>query len=167
LLVCSSFSFAARPPDGEPCSPRLWSNWKKALVIVTLETVVSWHRAGFRLVRNRNYKRGCPAFNPIQKQSVNSFVVRFCEKPKIFEAKLLRLENLATAISRSDFHLIASAKPGALYFVAAFFTGRNSPYLPCFSLAVKWMPLAAYSGGGSVLSITNICCSPENFSRCS
>src|SRR5262245_42799319 len=26
-----------------------WSNWKKALVIVTPETVVGWHRAGFRL----------------------------------------------------------------------------------------------------------------------
>ena len=30
---------------------------------------------------------------------------------KILEAKLLRLENLDTAISRSGFHLIASAKP--------------------------------------------------------
>jgi|HubBroStandDraft_1064217.scaffolds.fasta_scaffold214728_2 hypothetical protein len=43
------------------------------------------------------------------------------------------------------------------YFVVDFFTGGNSPYLPCFSLEVKWMPLAAYSGGGSVLSITKIC----------
>lgn len=28
---------------------QLWSNWKQALVIVTPETVVRWHRAGFRL----------------------------------------------------------------------------------------------------------------------
>lgn len=28
---------------------RTWSNWKDALVIVTPETVVVWHRAGFRL----------------------------------------------------------------------------------------------------------------------
>ena len=38
---------------------RLWSNWKKALVIVTPETVVSWHRAGFRLYwrwRSRHQK---------------------------------------------------------------------------------------------------------------
>ena len=28
---------------------RLWSGWKQALVLVTPETVVRWHRAGFRL----------------------------------------------------------------------------------------------------------------------
>src|SRR6266849_5631420 len=28
---------------------RFWSGWKQALVIITPETVVRWHRAGFRL----------------------------------------------------------------------------------------------------------------------
>src|SRR6202140_173697 len=28
---------------------RLWPKWKQALVIVTPETVVRWHRAGFRM----------------------------------------------------------------------------------------------------------------------
>src|ERR1700737_615695 len=28
---------------------RFWSEWKKALIVVTPETVVRWHRAGFRL----------------------------------------------------------------------------------------------------------------------
>lgn len=28
---------------------RVWSGWKKCLIIVTPETVVRWHRAGFRL----------------------------------------------------------------------------------------------------------------------
>lgn len=27
---------------------RLWSAWKEALIVVTPETVVRWHRAGFR-----------------------------------------------------------------------------------------------------------------------
>ena len=27
---------------------RFWSGWKKSLLIVTPETVVRWHRAGFR-----------------------------------------------------------------------------------------------------------------------
>src|SRR5258708_22952245 len=27
---------------------RLWSDWKKSLLVVTPETVVRWHRAGFR-----------------------------------------------------------------------------------------------------------------------
>jgi hypothetical protein len=28
-----------------------WSGWKQALIVVTPETVVQWHRAGFRLYR--------------------------------------------------------------------------------------------------------------------
>jgi hypothetical protein len=28
---------------------RVWSDWKKSLLVVTPETVVRWHRAGFRL----------------------------------------------------------------------------------------------------------------------
>jgi len=28
---------------------RFWSEWKKSLLVVTPETVVRWHRAGFRL----------------------------------------------------------------------------------------------------------------------
>jgi hypothetical protein len=28
---------------------RLWSQWKQAIIVVTPETVVRWHRAGFRM----------------------------------------------------------------------------------------------------------------------
>ena len=28
---------------------RIWTNWSEALILVKLETVVSWHRAGYRL----------------------------------------------------------------------------------------------------------------------
>ena len=28
---------------------RLWSQWKQSIIIVTPETVVRWHRAGFRM----------------------------------------------------------------------------------------------------------------------
>jgi hypothetical protein len=50
---------------------RFWSAWKQALIIVTPETVVRWHRAGFRMywslisrVKNRVGRKkalkGCP-----------------------------------------------------------------------------------------------------------
>jgi len=48
----------SRPKMGWPdklfwvMTRRLWSQWKQALVIVTPETVVRWHRAGFRLYWN-------------------------------------------------------------------------------------------------------------------
>ena len=31
------------------CLSRLWSDWRSALAIVQPETVIAWHRAGFRL----------------------------------------------------------------------------------------------------------------------
>jgi len=45
---------------------RLWPEWKNVLVIVKPETVVSWHRAGFRLfwhLRSRSKRLGRPRIN--------------------------------------------------------------------------------------------------------
>jgi putative transposase len=45
---------------------RLWPEWKKVLVIVKPETVVSWHRTGFRLfwrLRSRHKDLGRPIIN--------------------------------------------------------------------------------------------------------
>jgi putative transposase len=39
---------------------RFWSGWRKALIIVQPETVVSWHRAGFRLYWRWKSRRGRP-----------------------------------------------------------------------------------------------------------
>ncbi|MFL6447992.1 MAG: hypothetical protein ACJ746_09930 [Bryobacteraceae bacterium] len=41
---------------------RVWTNWSEALILVKPETVVSWHRAGYRLFwtwRSRRHLRGC------------------------------------------------------------------------------------------------------------
>lgn len=42
---------------------RVWSNWSEALVLVKPDTVVSWHRAGYRLFwrwRSRPHQIGRP-----------------------------------------------------------------------------------------------------------
>src|SRR5215210_5286481 len=42
---------------------RLWDGWANALILVQPETVVSWHRAGFRLFwrfRSRSRRPGRP-----------------------------------------------------------------------------------------------------------
>lgn len=42
---------------------RMWTGWTEALIVVKPETVVSWHRAGFRLFwrwRSRRRRRGRP-----------------------------------------------------------------------------------------------------------
>jgi hypothetical protein len=47
------------------CARRFWTAWKQSLMVVTPDTVVRWHRAGFRIywslicgVRNRLVERG-------------------------------------------------------------------------------------------------------------
>ena len=42
------------------CLSRLWHDWRSALAIVKPETVVAWHRAGFRLFWNWRVRRGQP-----------------------------------------------------------------------------------------------------------
>src|SRR5215831_164449 len=39
---------------------RFWRDWRSALAIVKRETVVSWHRAGFRLFWTWKVRRGQP-----------------------------------------------------------------------------------------------------------
>jgi putative transposase len=39
---------------------RIWKDWQKALVVVQPETVIRWHRKGFRLYWRRKSRRGRP-----------------------------------------------------------------------------------------------------------
>ena len=46
---------------------RLWPNWRKVLVIVRPETVIRWHRLGFRAFwrwRSRPWRPGRPRIDP-------------------------------------------------------------------------------------------------------
>ena len=49
------------------CLSRTWKNWRQALIIVRPETVVSWHRKGFRLFWtwvSRRKRSGRPETSP-------------------------------------------------------------------------------------------------------
>ena len=45
---------------------RLWPNWRSALAVVQPETVVRWHRKGFKLYWRRKSRRGKPGRPPIE-----------------------------------------------------------------------------------------------------
>ena len=44
---------------------RLWSGWREILVIVKPETVIGWHRKGFRRFWTRKSRRGKPGRPPV------------------------------------------------------------------------------------------------------
>ena len=48
--------------------PRLWSGWREILVIVKPETVIGWHRKGFRRFWTRKSRRGKPGRPPVSSE---------------------------------------------------------------------------------------------------
>ena len=47
---------------------RLWSGWRDILVIVKPETVIGWHRKGFRRFWTRKSRRGKPGRPPVSSE---------------------------------------------------------------------------------------------------
>jgi hypothetical protein len=48
---------------------RVWADWRSALVIVKPETVLAWHRQGFRLFWAWKVRRGQPGRPPVSKET--------------------------------------------------------------------------------------------------
>src|SRR6202171_1148347 len=55
------------------CLSRLWRAWRSALAIVKPETVIAWHRAGFRLLWTWKVRRGQPG-RPLISREVRDLI---------------------------------------------------------------------------------------------
>jgi putative transposase len=58
---------------------RLWSDWRSALAIVRPETVVAWHRAGFRRFWTWKVRRGRPGRAAVSRE-VRDLIRRMCRE---------------------------------------------------------------------------------------
>ena len=58
---------------------RIWSDWRSALAIVWPETVVAWHRAGFRRFWAWKVRRGQPG-RPLISREVRALIRRMCRE---------------------------------------------------------------------------------------
>jgi putative transposase len=56
---------------------RVWSDWRSALAIVKPETVIAWHRVGFRLFWTWKVRRGRPG-RPVVSREVRDLIRRMC-----------------------------------------------------------------------------------------
>src|ERR1039457_3166215 len=54
---------------------RVWKNWRSALAIVRPETVIAWHRRGFRLFWTWKVRRGKPG-RPVVTHEVRDLIRR-------------------------------------------------------------------------------------------
>jgi hypothetical protein len=58
---------------------RVWSDWRTALAIVQPETVIAWHRRGFRLFWAWKIRRGQPG-RPTLPREVRDLIRRMCRE---------------------------------------------------------------------------------------
>src|SRR5215469_3462589 len=58
---------------------RIWSDWRSALAIVQPETVIAWHRAGFRLFWTWKVRHGQPG-RPVICRAVRDLIRQICRE---------------------------------------------------------------------------------------
>src|ERR1700757_3726204 len=76
---------------------RIWRDWRSALAIVQPETVIAWHRAGFRLFWTWKIRHGQPG-RPIVSREIRDLIHRMCRENPIWGAPRIHGELLKLGI---------------------------------------------------------------------
>jgi putative transposase len=76
---------------------RLWRDWRSALAIVKPETVIAWHRAGFRLFWTWKVRHGQPG-RPVISREVRDLIRKMCRQNPSWGAPRIHGELLKLGI---------------------------------------------------------------------
>jgi len=79
------------------CLSRLWHDWRSALTIVKPETLLTWHRAGFRLFWTWKVRDGQPG-RPIISREVRELIRKMCRENPTWAASRIHGEYLKLGI---------------------------------------------------------------------
>jgi len=92
----------------------IWSDWRSALAIVKPETVVAWHRTGFRLFWTWKVRRGQPG-RPLISPEVRDLIRRMCRENPTWGAPRIHGELLKLGIDIGETsvskYMVRSRKP--------------------------------------------------------
>jgi putative transposase len=83
------------------CLSRLWRDWRLALAIVKPETVMAWHRAGFRLFWTWKVRRGQPG-RPFISHEVRDLIRKMCQENPGWGAPRIHGELLKLGINIAE-----------------------------------------------------------------
>jgi len=83
------------------CLSRLWRDWRSALAIVKPETVIAWHRAGFRLFWTWKVRRGQPG-RPVISHEVRDLIRTMCQENPGWGAPRIHGELLKLGINIAE-----------------------------------------------------------------
>jgi putative transposase len=96
------------------CLLRLWHDWRSALAIVKPETVLAWHRAGFRLFWTWKVRRSQPG-RPVISREVRDLIRKMCRENPCWGAPRIHGELLRLGIdvgeSSVSKYMVRSPKP--------------------------------------------------------
>ena len=96
------------------CLSRVWRRWRSALVIVTPDTVVAWHRKGFRMFWTWKIRRGKPG-RPAVPREVRDLIRRMSRENPLWGAPRIHGELLKLGIDIGETsvskYLVRSRKP--------------------------------------------------------
>jgi putative transposase len=96
------------------CLSRLWHDWRSALTIVKPETLLAWHRAGFRLFWTWKVRHGQPG-RPIISREVRELIRKMCRENPTWGAPRIHGELLKLGIdvggSSASKYMVRSRKP--------------------------------------------------------
>jgi putative transposase len=81
---------------------RFWSGWKQSLIVVTPETVVRWHRAGFRLYRRMISREGTQVGRRQTSQEVRELIFRMVVENPTWGAPRIHGELLMLGFDLSE-----------------------------------------------------------------
>ena len=76
---------------------RFWTGWRSALVIVKPETVIAWHRKGFRVFWNWKVRRGQPG-RPLVSQEARNLIRQMSRDNPLWGAPRIHGELLKLGI---------------------------------------------------------------------
>jgi len=83
------------------CLSRLWRDWHSALAIVKPETVLAWHRAGFRLFWTWKVRQGQPGRSVISRE-VRDLIHKMCRENPTWGAPRIHGELLKLGINIAE-----------------------------------------------------------------
>jgi putative transposase len=93
---------------------RVWSGWRSALAIVEPETVVAWHRKGFRVFWTWKVRHGQPG-RPIISREVRELIHKMCRENPCWGAPRIHGELLKLGINIGESsvskYMVRSRKP--------------------------------------------------------
>src|SRR5271166_6112782 len=92
----------------------MWTDWRSALALVQPETVIAWHRAGFRLCWTWKVRRGQPGW-PVTSREVRDLIRRMCRENPLWGAPRIHGELLKLGIDIGETsvskYMVRSHKP--------------------------------------------------------